>query len=329
MYELLEVFAIKDAFYEYECLDLGSASLSLIRAMGYPVKLHNDVENHKIENFIYFTVQNKSHYNVQEMMHLKKIKTASFLCELEYHDLIDEKNYSNDTIVFLAIEIISLRKNRSEDSYYISKILDKAYDGFIVLIIKNADHIMFCATINEQNTCMSEWYNINCTCVDLFPLCAVCYPYITGVRNVKDYFYELAYGFSREYIRYPESYDFVAYQALTYIEIDTENGFITKQKIKEIAEKSSNYYKDIYNYDYVYTDSSFAVLLEEDDEWTLQELDNVELTDDEINNSEYYEDDNTKLIEYFEIDSESEEYLNDPVEMLKWLEERDKKTSSE
>lgn len=329
MDELLEVFAIKDAFHEYGCSDLCNASLALLRAMGYPVKFQNDIGNQKIENFIYFTVQNKSHYSAQEMMYLKQSETVSFLCELGYRDLADKNESSDDTIVFLAVEINSSKKDRSEDSFYISQILSKTYNGFVILIIKNADHIMFCANIDEQITCMSEWYSINSTCMDLFPICAVCYPYISGVRTVKDFFCELAYGFSRDYISYPESYEFAAYQALPYIEIDTVDSFVSKQQIKEIAEKNHNFYKEKYGYDYVYPDDSFEVLLEEDEEWTLLELDDFELPDEELDdddNEDCDEDDGVEQIDYSDIDDET---LNNPVKLLKWLEQRDKEASSE
>ncbi len=333
MDELLEVFAIKDAFQEFNCSDLCNASLALLRAMDYPVKSHSDIGNQKIENFIYFTVQNKSHYNEQEMMYLKHIETASFLCELRHSDLIDNNESHEDTIIFLAIEINSLEKDRSEDSFYISQILSKTYNGFVVLIIKNSDHIMFCTYIDDQVVCMSEWYSINSTCIDLFPLCTICYPYISGVRTVKDYYYELAYGFSRNYIRYPESYEFAAYQALPYIEVDTADSFISKQQIKEIAEQNHKYYKEKYGYDFVNPDNSFTVLLEEDDEWTLLELDDFVLPDEELEDADagdYGEDaddeGDIQQIDYSNIDDET---LNDPVKLLKWLEQRDRIASSE
>lgn len=326
---LFEVFAIEDALHEFSCSDLCNASLALLRAMNYPVKSHSDSGNQNIENFIYFTVQNKSHYNAQEMIYLKHIETASFLCELRYCDLIDSNESSDDTIVFIAIEINSSEKDRSEDSFYISQILSKTYNGFVVLIIKNADHIMFCTYIDDQAASMSEWYNINSTCMDLFSLCAVCYPYISGVRTVKDYYYELVYGFSRDYIRYPESYEFAAYQALPYIELDTVDIFMSKLQIKEIIEQNRNYYKEKYGYDYVEPDNSFAVLLEEDDKWILLELDDFALPDEELEDADVgdYEDhdDDIEQIDYSDIE---DEILNDPVKLLKWLEQRDRITSS-
>lgn len=133
MDELLEVFVIKDAFHEFSCSDMCNASLALLRAMDYPVKSYSNIGNQKIENFIYFTVENKSHYSSQEMMHLKHIEAASFLCKLKYSDLIDNNESSDDSIVFLAIEISSSVKNcRSEDSFYISQIISKIYNDFVV-----------------------------------------------------------------------------------------------------------------------------------------------------------------------------------------------------
>ncbi len=333
MDELLEVFAIKDAFHEFSCSDLCNASLALLRAMGYPVKSHSYSGNQKIENFIYFTVQNKSLYNRQEMMYLNHIVTASFLCELRYSDLIDNNESSDDTIVFLAIEINSSKKDRSEDSYYISQILSKTYKGFVVLIIKNADNIMFCTYIEDQAVFMSEWFSINSTCMDLFPLCAVAYPYISGVRTVKDFYYELAYGFSRDYIRYPESYEFAAYQALQYIEFYTADSFISKQRLKEIAGQNHNYYKEKYGYDFVNPDKSFTILLEEDDEWTLLESDDSVFPEEEMEDAgvSYYhegadDEDDIQQIDFSRIDDET---LNDPVKLLRWLERRDRIASPE
>jgi hypothetical protein len=175
---------------------------------------------------------------------------------------------------------------------------------------------------------MSEWYSINSPCTDLFPVCAVCYPYISGVRTVRDFFYELAYGFSRDYILYPESYEFVAYQALPYIEIDTVDSFVSREQIKEIAEKNHNFYKEKYGYDYVYPDDDFEVLLEEDNEWTLLELDDFELPEEELddddNEANEYDND-IEEIDYSDIDDET---LNNPVKLLKWLEQRDKEAGS-
>lgn len=157
------------------------------------------------------------------------------------------------------------------------------------------------------------------------PLCAICNPYIAGVRTVRDYYYELAYGFSRDYIRYTGSYEFVAYQSFPCNEVDASDNFISKQKIKEIAEQNYNFYREKYGYDYVEPDNNFSVLLEEDPEWTLLELDDFSLPDVELedtDNDNYDEDDNTYIepVDYTDIDSET---LNNPVKLLKWLERRE------
>ncbi|NLE03730.1 MAG: hypothetical protein GX638_02870 [Crenarchaeota archaeon] len=321
MDKLLEVFALEDAFREFSCSDMCNASLSLLRAMNYPVQLHSNIGNQKIENFIYFTVQNKCHYSAQEMIYLRHIETASFLCELRYCDLLDKGESSDDTIVFLAIEINSSEKNRSEDSFYISQILSKTYNGFVVLVIKNADNIMFCTHIDDQATFMSEWFNINSTCMELFPLQAICHSYISGVRTVKDYYYELVHGFSRDYIRYPESYEYNAYQALPCIKLDMVNNFISKQ---EIVEHNHNKYKEKYDYDYIVPDNSFGVLHEEDDKWALLELGELKLSDEDIEDEGDYDYDADGYIEPEDYSDIDKEILNDPVKLLKWLEQKDR-----
>ena len=316
MDDLIELFAIKDALFEFYHTDLYSASLSLLKAMQYPVKLHSDNVNQKIEEFIYFTVPNKVYYSQEEMIYLNCIETVSFLCELHHSDLINNKASSNtdtDSIVFIAIEIKSPERDRSENLYYISQILNKTYDGFVVVIAKSADSIMFSICIENNIVYMSEWYRINSSYIDIIPLCAICYSNILGARTVEDFYYEFVYGFSRDYLLYVESFEFTAYHLFPYIDDFEEYCCITKQQIMEIAKQNLNYYKDKYGYDFVDPDNSFTVLLEEDNEWALIELDDYE-SSDELEDSDNFEDK-----EYSGLDDET---LKDPVKLLNWLERR-------
>ncbi|NLX64367.1 MAG: hypothetical protein GX022_06315 [Clostridiaceae bacterium] len=321
MDDTLELFAIKDALFEFYHTDLYSASLGLLKAMQYPVKLHSDNVNQKIEEFIYFTVPNKVYYSQEEMRYLNRIETVSFLCELHHSELINNKESSNldtDSIVFIAIEINSPERDRSVDLYYISQILNKTYDGFVVIIAKSANNIMFSTCIEKNIVFMSEWYNINSSYTDIIPLCAICYSNILGARTIEDFYYELVYGFSREYLLYNESFEFTAYQLFPYIDDFTNYCCITKQQIMEVANQNFNYYKEKYGFDFVEPDNSFAVLLEEDDEWALL----IELEDykslDEFENCDDFED-KKQYIEYSGLD---DEILKDPVKLLNWLKQR-------
>ena len=320
---LFEVFAIEEALRKFEYSDLCSASLGLFQAMGYPIKWREEAISETIENFLYFSVQNKVHFNNQEMEYLKQIDTASFLCHLEQCDILNN-SYGDDTIVILAVDLNSSYRDRSEDAYYITKILNKTYNGFVVILFKLADFIVLCTCVDDGNTvCMSKWFNINQADIEeLFELIPACYPFITGAGTIKDLYEELSFGISREYIKYPESYEYIAYQCIPNIEIDINIGdtFITKQQINDFAEQSKNYYRDIYDYDFVVIDNTFAVMEEEDDEWTLLELDNFVLPDAEIEQDEEFdEDDIEDQFDYSDID---EETLNDPVKLLKWLDDR-------
>lgn len=124
------------------------------------------------------------------------------------------------------------------------------------------------------------------------------------------------------------SYEFTAYQALPYIEFGVADSFISKQQIKEIVEQNNNYYKEKYGYDYVNPDNSFTVLLEEDDEWTLLELDDFVLPDEELEDADAdvgdYDEDGDDDIEQIDYSDIGQETLNDPVKLLKWLEQRDR-----
>jgi len=338
MDELLEIFALEDAFHEFSNSDLCSASLALLQAMNYPIPPHIDIVNHSIENFLFTIAENsKSHYSAQEMVYLNRVKTASFLCKLHDSDLIDRfyANSSDDYIVFLAIDIISSYKDRSEDVIYISKILNKTYNGFVVLIIMNNDHIMFCTYIDDYFACMSDWYSVKSKCMDLFSLCDIFNTNIFGIKTVKEFYYELAYRFARNYIRYPESFEFIAYQ-LPSIKKDIVDSYTTKQQLIEIAmEQNHSYYWEKYGYDYVAPDTDFEVLLEEDETWTLLELDEFLLQDEDMEGLDENEDEELEYVDDDDIECEEDygyeridysevttDIFKDPVRLLEWLEKR-------
>jgi hypothetical protein len=324
MKDLLEVFAIDDALHKFADMDLCSASLALLHAMDYLDQRQCDGENQTIDQFIYLTVPNKVNFSGREMAFLKRIDTASFLCEIRHDDLIGAGNSSDDSIVFLAIDMNSPKQDRSEDAYYISQILRKTYDGFVFLIIKNADNIMLCTCVDGNSVYMSNWYSVQSTYTEVYPLLAACYPNIIGVKSVREFYIELAFSISREYIKYPESYEYITYQYWPLIDSSLEDSFITAQQIKDMAEQNCNYYKDRYGDDYVVSDDSFQVMAREDDEWTLLELDDFVISDIEMEDDKVFDDDEImEQIDYSKIDKET---LDDPVKLLKWIEEREKVT---
>lgn len=314
---LTEVFAIQDALHEFKYSDLLSASREFIIAMGYPEKTMNQ-EPQNIEDFIYFSVPNRLHYSSREMMYLKQISKISYICSLGYWDLITEDRPTNDEIIFIVIDLISPQIDRSDVAFYVARILRKAFNNDTVIIVKNQDCIALCAYIDDQTTGLSEWYDVDCDCERLYPLCGACYSFLSGAHSVGEFFRELVFAFSRDYIRYPETYEYFTNQFLSKIDIDCDDCSNGSSDMRTYQKK---YFLELYGFDFVINDDSMIVLLD-DDLWTMIDLDdlvvlvNDDSEDDLADNPEIA----IKQIDIAQIDAS---LLADPVKLLSWLEKRD------
>lgn len=327
MFGLLDLFDLDDALRKFECLDLRDACLSLLQALEYSFSNNDDFTDESVENFIYFTVPNKVHFSSQEMFYIKQINKINLLCELTQHDLIGN-GYSDKSLVFIVVELNCNKSDRSENSHYITQILNKLYNDYIFVIFKHKDSIEFCTFINNSLVYMSDWFDvINPTHEMIYKLLEVSPTFITGITTLKEFYEEVSFGFAREYIKRPESFEYMVYEHFPSISDETGEETISKKSIDEFAEKSKNHYRDLYGDDYVIIDENFAVMKDNEEDWTLFEFDDfispeaqVELNQEFI--IEEYEEESS--IDFSEVD---EETLNNPVKLLKWIEERENKSN--
>lgn len=320
MFGLLEVFDIENALHNFESTDLCSACSSLLKALKYSFVAKTDFDDESIEKFIYFSAPNRVYFNFQERLYLSQIGTMKFVCEISQNELIGT-GYNEKNLTILAVELVCSKYDRSESSYYITQVLNKLFNDYVFIIFKHQDNIEFCSYVDGL-VCMSDWFKTSkLTYNQIHTILKISPAYIIGVNNIKEYYEEISFAFSREYIKRPESYEYMVYECFPTITDDIIEETVSKTAINEFAQKSKHYYFEIYGDDYVIIDESFIVMEDNDEDWTLIELNNfIPKEAQEEFNIEYFNDDSLDL-DYSKID---ENILSDPVKLLELVEAWDK-----
>lgn len=321
MNELLEAYNLDEALRSFEELELRGACSALLQALGYTCLHDQDFDDDSVDKFVYFSAPKKTYFSTQERVYLSQISTLNYIGETTQSELLDT-GYAQRKLIFISAELNCTKSSRSEAAHYITQILNKLFDDYIFVIYKHEKNIEFC-TCNDMDTVyMSEWFEIQApTLSKLMMLLQLSPIYLTGVKNIEEFYDEVSFALSREYIKHPESYEYMVYECFPKIidDIDTK---ISKEIINEYALKSRNYYPNLYGDDYVFTEDTIIEIEDNDEDWTLFELDNFIPPDaqDELD-SEYFDDEptdeGTESVDYSAI---SDEILSDPVKLLEYLE---------
>lgn len=315
-----ELFDLIDALHEFESLNLGHAAHNLLRALHYPVNNATPPDTHGIDYFLFFVAQKRASYNAQEANCLKKIIQISHLDVFKHQSLIQKGTHSNGAITFLSLEINSSKRDRTEDALMITRILKKAYNHFVIIIIKCEDSIAISSCLYHESTNISDWYNSRPSIEEVHSLIKTSYLYLGEANSVQEFYENLVYAFSRDYLIYHESFEYQAFELIEPFDFFENNEYISKQYIMDNIERNRGYYKNRYTDDYIEFDESPKGKHElNDDDWTAIELEESEDLPEDLR-YEFAE----VGIDYSDID---EETLNDPEKLLKWLEKRDSSDS--
>lgn len=285
MMELLELFDIEDSLHDFAQTTLYSASLNLLKIMGFPIKENTETVCEKINHFVYFCTEQKVHYNLQEMAYLKNIERISILGIINQSDIDDQNKIEKEIshITFISAELNSIKLNRSEDAHYLSKILNKAFYGPVVFLFKNEDSIML-STYREDIdlVCLSEWFNTKYTDYNcLLSLLPACFIYNQG-KTIRKFHNELSFAIARKYIKWPESYEYASFECFPCKDFEEAGNGINWKVIADFGETSRNYYLDLYGDDYVYDDTNFCLLEEKDFDLDLYGIEDFDLSDDDF-----------------------------------------------
>lgn len=325
MNELLEAFNLDEALRSFEDLDLCSACAALLQVLGYTYISDHTFDDESVDQFIYFSAPKRMYFNTSERMYLSKISTLKHIGEATQNDLLGE-GYAQKKLIFISVELNCNTSSRSETSYHIAQIINKLFDDYVLVIFAHGNNIEFCTC--SDTVYMSDWFNTsNPSLSELFSLIQLSPSYICGAKNIEEYYMDLSFSLSRDYIKYPESYEYLAYECFPKIISDGEIK-LSKELVNEVTVKNRKYYMDSYGDDYVLTDDSVMGIADNDEDWTLFELEESIPPDaqDELD-FEYFDDElidvDDDTIDCSEI---SEEVLGDPVKLLEYLESLSRKT---
>lgn len=327
MIELFEVINLEEALCSFKNSNLRSACSTFLQALGYTYTRDCDFDDRSVEKFIYFSAPKRVYFSNQERLYLSQISELHYIGETTQKDLLGT-GYSHRKLVLISADMTCGESSRSETSYCITKILRKLFDEYILVIFRHQYKVEFCTCSDKGFVYMSEWFNaMEPKLSELFTILQLAPSCVLGTKNMEEYYEEISFALSREYIKRPESYEYVVYERCPKIIDDISETSLSKSTINELATESRNYYPELYGNDYVFMDETIVEIDDNDENWTLFELQNfISPNDEDKLYNEYFDDelidDKINLIDCLEI---SEKILSDPVELLKYLESLDKK----
>lgn len=316
---------IVDAIHDFHSLTLGQAAKNLLLALRYPIEGNSHPEDHSIDYFMFFVADKRAPYGPREMDCLKKIARASLLCKLSHKDLISGEPASRGAITFIAIEIHSRYRDRSEDALEAARLLLRSFNTYLAIIIKSNDAVCICAPISNESPLISDWYCETSALSEIVMFSNSSFPNVLGAKTVRELYEDLAYNISREYLIYHESYEYLAYEIIETIDFLEFNEYISKQFINANAENNGEYYRRLYGDDYINLElNQEGQNTLDDDDWLFMEMEIEEALNTQI-------DESTDVISESDEDTDrtlpdiDEDIMRDPELLLKWLEMNDQK----
>lgn len=321
---MLEAFELDEALRSFMNIELRSACSALLQALGYTYSNNQDFDDDSVDKFVYSSAPKRIYFSSQERVLLSQVSILNYIGEATQHDLLDA-GHAIKKIIFLSVELNCSKSSRSESAYHITQILNKLFDDYIVVVYKHEARITFCTCDKFGSVCISEWFSSrNPTLAELLFIVQLSPCYILGVKNIDEFYKELSFVLSREYLKHPESYEYMVYECFPTI---ADSDFkLSKEIVNEFSIQSINYYPSLYGDDYIFAEDTIIELEDNDEDWTLFELDDFipPEAQDELD-SEYRDDETTdQNSEPFDYSAISDEILSDPVKLLEYLESLEK-----
>lgn len=330
-YILSEIHDIETALFEVKKRDLYNSGLRIFKSLNFPVIPLITSINQDINSFIYFSLDKKILFSINEHDFLKKITSVSLLFSLKSEMLFSTHSHTKkhffDEILFVAIGLDSSKRDRSFNAHTITKIINKIYEHPVVILFFHDDYILFSGLIYENidqehsgEVFLSDWFcfsEINYE--SILSICCLSFGNHCQ-HNIRDFYYDLIFSVSREYYIYPESYEFLTYACLTNELEDIISHDEMAHSIKGFAVDKSQYYYNLYGDDYVSNEEKIDLHLSEEDELLLMLEEENTLIELEIEDEELDEESNESVSTLKEYDSS---LFDDPLKIIDWLNSED------
>lgn len=310
-----------------------NASVSLLKALGYPICSSDMTVDVDIDEFIYMKWGNRVQYSIEELYYLHNASSISVLFYIDQDDIgikISRDIGFFSKILFLAVELICSKRDRSKVAHFITKILNKVFANALFILFYHDGHIVFSSQLYDDvrnelsgKVYLSDWYKCYAPLYEItMKLCELSYSNFC-CHNIRELYCDMIYTMAREYYWTTGSYkdkifDYIPIDYKNYL--SDEGSRYKRNNLKSLFSKQK--YKRIYGDDYVDEKESLDLLLPESDEWLLEDFDEVIAEDDEDANDETEEyDEDSEKDKYILPEGLDEALFNDPVKLLEWLDD--------
>lgn len=317
-------------FYEYVAM--------LLYESGHMITSDPIYVNHSASETLYVDSSKDVAVSRFDRTLLMLIRNVSRLVEIKWPGVVDDLT---EIVQIYSITIDVPERNRSQIVADTHHLLHQYWDcHHSIVFFKNRNQYIISFANKDQSHILSDWFDIN---IDYDGIVEKIDTSNLSLENSNDYFSDFIYAVARDYYIHPISVEEATYgmMPLTFVAsafgVTTE---VTKEDIKAIARANLSVFELQYGDDYVAPvyigfdeQAQFRRMATELDKISFElelaaEMDDDEIetfdddTDDDLD--DFYDD----FIDDLEDDVDAE-IFDDPVLMVKWLEQRQKQLDEE
>lgn len=328
---------IEAALYTLTESDLGQGAIRLFQALNYPVSGEVECMGFNPGQFVHLQFGHNLLFSQEEWDYLNSASSISSLFELKIEDVCSSIGatikYDPVRILFLAIDLSCDLTERSKAAHSITKILNKGYKQPVFMLFRNRQSIAFSGLAYESagdeatgKAYLSEW--VSCILfeeVDIDRLRLLSFEYHNS-HDMKEYFLDMIYSVARNYYLYKESYITVMtdYVIRGYHDLVPTGVNFGSASAKQLARECFVHHRDLYGFDFVHEDDYVELFLPDEEDWFSGELVEVDDALDDVREDLGEElrfcDDDGVDIEHYVPDDVPDEYFDDPITLLEFLE---------
>lgn len=338
-HRLDQIIELENALLMLAESDFYDGALQLYRALNYPVVPREEPLGVEPRQFVYMELNNTL-FGKDEWNCLNVAGSISNLFEIEtlhfFGSATETIINSQIKIVFLGVDLFCSLNERSQIVHAITRILNKGYRHPVFILFRNGKSIVFSGLVYETEgdetsgkVYLSDW--VDCasfgeTEIDKLRLLSFEY----HINDIAECYLDMIHSVARGYYLYKESY--ISAMMDYFIRGDgdftlAESSFVSAS-VKQLASECYVHHQAFYDFDFTHEDEQTDLLMISEDDWLLDEVRGADLSFEDIQESLVEElgiyngcfDDDEIGNEEYDI---PEEYFDDPIKLLEFLEKYD------
>lgn len=317
-----------DEYYQiFEEEDFVSSAIHLFRTIGHTLTYKPYLIANDIKYCIYFDLGFKYIFTQQEEESFSYISQLSLLFQLE-DNIFDIATHKS--IKYYAIELSVSKSNRSNIAHTVHNSFSRESTNGTVILFRNDSECMLSISYGKgedgNKIYLSDWINVNSDVEYIEKIDVQNLSFSSSLAFISDFIYYSAreyyiYQFSKEYI-YNQILNLDFFRTDYRVDKEAVNRFIDEMLYGHIKLYGDDYIEEdehngnINNTNYDDLDLDMIELELESESDKKSQIDDFEEFD-EMNDDSYEKDIDAYQVDIDEID---DYILNDPIELIKWLE---------